>query len=111
MANMVLSPIRNSAGTVEGLGTTTFTVGIAGPHRIGARATMVPTSGLIITINKNGSALATSPTISATEQALSLSAISQCAVGDILTVVLTSTGGNNDIIPNDVKTTVVIDLI
>lgn len=108
---MVLSPIRNAAGTVEGLGTTTYTVGVAGPHRIGVRSTMNPVSGLVLTINLNGSAIAPSPTISATEQALSLSAITLCAVSDVITVVVSSTGGNNDITPNEVKSTIVIDLI
>lgn len=111
MANMVISPIRLSGATVEGLGTTTYTVGVAGPHRVRVRSTMVPQSGLVITINLNGSPVMVSPTISVTEQALSLEAFMQCAVADVITVVLTSSGTMNDSILNDIKSTVVIDLL
>lgn len=111
MANMVISNIRHQGATVEGLGTTTFIVPTTGPYRVRVRSTMVPISGLIITINLNSTGEGTSPTISVTEQALSLEAKFQATAADTITVVLTSTGGNNDIIPNDVKSTIVIDLL
>lgn len=108
---MNISNVRHQGATVEGLGTTTFIVPTTGPYRVRVRSTMVPISGLIITINLASTVEATTPAISVTAQALSLETKFQATAADVITVVLTSTGGNNDIIPNDVKSTVVIDLL
>ena len=111
MANMNLSNVRHQGATVEGLGTTTFIVPITGPYRVKVQSTMVPISALVITINLNSTGEGTTPSISITEQALFLEAKFQATAGDNITVVLTSSGSNNDIIPNDVKSTVIIDLL
>lgn len=97
--------------SVEGLGTDTFTVLVAGPHKFSIRSTMDPTSNLSIVINQNGSPIATSPTISTLEQELQLEAKAYCAVSDVITFVLSSTGAPNDITPNNVKSLITIEIL
>lgn len=96
--------------TVEGLGTNTFTATTSGPHHIRIATTVTPASGLAIVINLNGSAVITSPTLSAAEMSVEVEANIQMAVSDVVTLVLT---GNNaqDIVPNSIKSLITIDLI
>lgn len=96
-----------SSNAVEGLGTNSYTVGIAGPHAIEYKSFLKAPTGLSIVINQNGSALITSSVVNANSQFLSVSTAAQFAVGDIITVVLSSSVGN-DSIPNSVKS--IIDI-
>jgi hypothetical protein len=108
MANMNMTGKGFQSSNVEGLGTTTYLALNTGVHTVRVRSTMIPISGLIITINHSASPTATSPSVSVTAQTLALESKFYATSGDTITVVLTSAGGNNDITPNEVKSIVTI---
>lgn len=76
----------------SGLSTDTFAVKVAGTHSIYVNSTVKDPSGLIITISQSGSASNsfTSPTTSALTNHVEMNAKFFCAIGDILTVAVTS---------------------
>lgn len=111
MANMNMTGKGYQSSNVEGLGTTTYVVATTGPHKVKVRSTMTPVSGLIITINLNASPTSTTPSVSVTAQALQLESKFQATAGDTITVVLTTSGSNNDITPNEVKSIITVDLL
>jgi len=76
--------------SIVGLGTWTHNVTTPGMRYISAVASEVPPSGLSIVINLNGSPIATSVTPSAAQQVVSAQILTQCALNDVLTVVLSS---------------------
>lgn len=99
-----------SSNAVEGLGTNTYVVGVAAPHSIECKSFLTAPTGLSIVINKNGSALITSSVVNANAQLLSVETAAQFAVGDIITVVLSSSVAQ-DSIPNSVKSIIDISRI
>lgn len=96
--------------TVEGLGTNTFTATTAGPHHVRIASTVTPVSGLVIVINLNGSAVATTPALTASGMSVEIETNIQMAVSDVVTIVLTGNSAQ-DIIPNSIKSIITIDII
>lgn len=92
---------------VSGLDTYTFTVTIAGPHFVSATSTDVPLSGVQLVVNLNGSPVATSPAVATSKQAVSVKAAMNCAVNDVITVVISSATAL-DALTNNIKTTILL---
>lgn len=99
----------SQATIVAGLGTSTFAVTVAGPHFIKATCTDVPPSGVVITINVNGSPIGTSASLDSSRQSIALHSSAYCSVADIITVVLTSSNSNDSAMLNNVKTVIQIN--
>lgn len=95
---------------VEGLGTQTYTVSIAGAYEVEVKSFLTPPTGLVLTINLNGSAVATSQTVNVNSQLLALSTAFHASVADVITVVMSSAVAN-DSIPNMVKSIVDLGII
>jgi hypothetical protein len=96
-----------SSNAVEGLGTNTYTVEVAAPHSIECKSFLLPPTGLSIVINKNGSPLITSTVVNSDAQLLSVETAAQFAIGDVITVVLSSSVPNDNV-PNSIKS--IIDI-
>lgn len=95
----------NVSSASSGLSTDTFKVSIAGPYYMSAQSTVNEPSGLVITLSQTGSVSKSvvSPVCSAQEIAVSVNGSFNCAVGDILHVVVTSSAPI-DQPPNLIKT-------
>lgn len=105
MANTL---ILNSSQVFTGLGTLTYTVASNGLYNVQAQTSEVPPSGLVITVNKNGSPVYTSPTITPTQISLQFKTYPfPCVVTDVVTVVMSSASAIDSQI-NNVKTSVAI---
>ena len=76
----------------SGLSTDQHKVKEAGVYSIYSRSTVVPASGLVVTMSQSGSTTAsfTSPTTSEKQIDVEMNAKFNCAVDDILTVAITS---------------------
>lgn len=98
----------NSVAVVAGLETMSFTVSVAGPYFISAIATDCPPSGLSLVINQNGSPIATAITPATFTQTLSTSAHFQGSISDVITVVISSSAFEDQLL-NTVKTTIRLD--
>jgi len=96
------------SNVVGGLGTWTDTITVAGLYNIASNSTVFPPSGLSVIINLNGSPIASSAAPSAAEQVVNVQATSvPCAVNDVITVVISSSAANDQIL-NAVKTIIVL---
>lgn len=104
---MATTLIADQSSSVSGLGTSTFVSPIARSFKVDAESTLNPPTGVQIVINKNGSAVATKAISSSTATTTGISAQIACAIGDTITVVLTS-AVVNDTILNNVKTSILI---
>lgn len=93
----------NQSITVAGLGTTTFTAPSTLTYVVTTESFINPPSGLIITINHNGSPVATQSISAPSAQTMGLSASIACTAADTVTIVLTSSN-QNDTIPNNIRT-------
>ena len=95
----------NVSNASSGLSTDIFKVSVAGPYYMSAQATVNEPSALVITLSQSGSASKTvvSPPTSAQEIAVSVNGSFNCAIGDILHVVVTSSAPI-DQPPNLIKT-------
>lgn len=101
-----------------GLNTSTFTVPAtvhggayngAGLYNAQVQCTEVPPTGLSIVVNQNGSPVYTAPTQSLTQSAIQFKTKPiTCAIGDVITVVLSSSAGE-DLLLNTVKSNVAIN--
>lgn len=103
-------PISSSQITIgAGIGTWTYTVPVLGTYAVSVFSTFSAPSGLVITINQNGSAVGPSPTtaLPASQSEINIQARLNCAAGDVITVVLTDTVAQDQSIPT-IKT--IIDL-
>lgn len=91
----------------SGLSTDTFKVLTADTYQIFVRTTDVPPSGIVITISQSGSTSSSfsTPTTSPLQSHIELNGKFNCAIGDILTVALTSSAPI-DQPPNLIKTTI-----
>jgi hypothetical protein len=89
----------------SGLSTDTFKVTTAGLHSIYARSTVIQPSGLVVTLSQSGSTSASvvSSTTSPMQEEVEVNGKFNCAVGDILSVVVTSSAPV-DQPPNLIKT-------
>lgn len=92
------------ASASSGLSTDTFKVLQAGVHSIFVRTTVKDPSGLVITISRSGSSSdsVASPAASGQTNHVELNAKFNCAIGDILSVVVTSSA-SVDQPPNLIK--------
>lgn len=76
--------------SVIDLDTYNHTVKTAGMYVVDCVVSDIPPSGVIITIQKNGSTVATSTAPAATQGTTGLRRVINCAVADVLTVILSS---------------------
>jgi hypothetical protein len=97
------------ASVMNGLTTDLCAIPIAGVYSITTRTNMVQPSGLVVTITQTGSASKTITSPTTSPQALDQEVTGQfnCAVGDIITVAVTSSAPV-DKPPSLVKTTVIL---
>src|ERR1700722_16353605 len=91
---------------LSGLNTDTHKVVTSGVYSIYVRTTDIPPSGIVITVSQTGSTSAsfTTPTTSNLQNHIEINAKFNCAAGDILSVVLTSSAPADEP-PNMIKTT------
>lgn len=89
----------------SGLSTDTLTINVAGEHVIYSRTTMVPLSGIVVTMSQSGSASVSiaSPQAAGPQSHIEMNAPFNCQVGDILQVVVSSSAPI-DQPPNLIKT-------
>ena len=93
-----------------GLGTYTYTTKVAGLFSASAVAIEVPTSGMLITINKNGSPVTASTPYTGAQEILSAYASMVCAIADVITIVVSSSTPTDPAL-NAVKITASVNLI
>jgi hypothetical protein len=99
---------EHESNIFAGLGTCTYTVKTAGAYFVSSQTTTVPPSGLVTVINLNGSPQATSISTDPSEKTVGVSAVVGCQPGDVITVVLTSSTYNDQLL-NTLKTTIVLN--
>lgn len=89
----------------SGLSTDTHKISVAGVYSIYTRTTDIPPSGIVATLSQSGSqsVSVSTPTTSPVQKHIELNGKFNCAVGDILSVVLTSSA-SVDQSPNLIKT-------
>jgi hypothetical protein len=80
----------SESNAVVGLGTSQHTTANAGLYEVDVRSTIVPPSGLSIVINLNGSPISTSAAPTINDVFAGCHAEFNCAIGDVITVVLSS---------------------
>ena len=99
----------NLNSVTAGLQTETFTIPVAGIYKISCRTTAIPVTGVVLTLSQTGSqSLSYSSGPSTVQQShMEISQEFDCAVGDILTMSISSSN-MNDISVNQVKTTVAL---
>lgn len=99
------------ASVLNGLQTDTYKVKAAGIHSLYVESTVNFGSGLIITLSQSGSTSnsISTPATSAQQEFVSINQKFNCAVGDILTVAITSSA-SADQSPSLVKTTITLRL-
>jgi len=98
-----MRPGQSSA--MSGLNTETYKIKTAGQYTIYTRTTDVPASGIVVTLSQTGSTSAsfTTPTTGTVQEHIELNGTFNCAVGDVLSVALTSSA-TTDQPPNLIKT-------
>jgi hypothetical protein len=94
---------------MNGLNTDRYQVKTAATYSIYTATTVNPASGIVVTISQSGSqtASATTPTTSPLTNHVELNTKFACAIGDIITVAVTSTAPA-DQPPDLVKTTITL---
>lgn len=77
---------------ISGLTSTSMKLSTPGPLSVYVKTTDVPPSGIVITISQSGGTTAsfTSPTTSEKQRKIDFNAKFNCAIGDVITVALTS---------------------
>lgn len=90
---------------ISGLTSDVYQAEAAGVYSVYAYSTVVPPSGLVITISQTGSTSlsVTSQTTSPVESVVAVNGRFNCALGDLLTVAVTSSAAQ-DQPPNLIKT-------
>lgn len=98
------SPISGTSQSksISGLGTYVHTALTSTLYKVSISLSMVPPSGLTVTISQNATTIASASVSSALQQTLALNASIEATMGDALNVVLTSSS-SNDTVPNHVK--------
>lgn len=97
--------LANQSTSVAGLTTSTFTALTANTFTVLVETTLVAPTGVQIVINHNGSPVETSAVASTNASSIGLGAQIACAIGDTISVVLTSSIVN-DSIANNVKSNI-----
>lgn len=95
------------ANVIVGLGTYTYVVAVDSLFYVSDMSTVIAPSSLSVVINRNGSPVASSLIASLTETVSNLSAIIDCDIGDVITVVISSAAPNDNML-NTVKSIVVV---
>lgn len=101
-----MSVLKDSQATVVvGLGTYTHTCANTGIYNIAVQSSEIPTSSLAISIAQTGSVSHSVSSVAPTDQqsTLNLQTRFQCAAGDLITIVLSSSAGIDKQL-NNVKT-------
>lgn len=93
------------SNVVEGLGTSTLTITNAGGYFFRCYSTLPQGSAMIITINKNGTPIATSALPVATARFTFIEGKTNCVPGDSITFVLSSSAAV-DAMPNTIKSVI-----
>jgi hypothetical protein len=91
-----------SAHEVSNLDTYQYTTQLASLYTVSMQLNEIPPSGVSIVINQNGTPMATSLPPSAVQSHIELSVLLNCAIGDVLTVVVSSSS-LSDTGPNAIK--------
>ena len=101
--------ILNQSQVLSGLGTMTYTVptGAGGAYNVAVQCTELPPSGISIVVNQNGTPEFTAPAVSATQGALQFKFSILLAAADVVTVVLSSSNANDNLM-NTVKSEISI---
>jgi len=85
------------------LDTYNYTIQNAGTHTVSAKAQdFTNLSGVSVVIKQNGTILSTSPTQSSTQNELNVSYLVNCAAGDVISFVVSSSSPS-DSGPNQIK--------
>jgi hypothetical protein len=99
----------NGSSPFAGLGTSLYNVLTAGPYTVAITSTIPQNSGLQIVINQNSTPIVTIGGIASnptpTQESMGTSANLQCAVNDVISVVLSSSA-IADQAPNAVKSVI-----
>lgn len=88
MPTYTLKKLSQTVG--NGIGTWTSTVSDQGIYSVSAFITEIPPSGIIVTINKNGSPLDVTSTPAPSQAVINANTLIGCVPGDIITIVLSS---------------------
>lgn len=99
------------SNAIVGLGTNQHTCANTSLYVVDVRTTIVPTSGLSIVINLNGSPVATSTAPGSNDIFASLHASMECVPTDIITVVLSSSTLQDILNLNNVKSVISINRV
>lgn len=84
----------------SGLGTWSYTILTQGPHSVSVFSQVPAPSGLIITINQNGSPIAPTPApFQPSQSEANVMVPLDCSVGDVITIVLSSSISNDPSVP------------
>lgn len=97
----------NKSKVLSNLDTYNHTALVAGPYTVSIRATEHPTSALVLAIQQNGSTKVTTTTPASDQNHVELRTVLNCAVNDVISVVLASSAAQ-DIKINHVKAILVI---
>jgi hypothetical protein len=94
---------------MSGLNSDHYKISVAGVYSMYASATELPPSGLVITLSQSGSASVSfvTPVTSPVQQVVTINGKFNCAIGDILTIAVTSAAGA-DQPPNMIKTSCIL---
>lgn len=95
------------SNVMVGLGTWTYTTSVASLFFVQATSSENPPSGLVLMIKQNGTTMATSTAPSATQGAVDTLTLLNCAQGDVITVVISSSVPIDQQL-NTVKTIIVL---
>ena len=101
----------SESNAISGLGTSQHTCVYSQLYKVECKSTIVPTSGLSIVINQNGSPIATSKAPTANDIYAFVSAAIEATAGDIITVVLSSSLIQDSVNLNNVKSIITIDRV
>lgn len=97
------------SSVTSGISTDQLQIKTAGVHSVFVRTTVDAPSGIVITISQSGSVTrsVTTPTTSPVTADIQLNGQFNCAVGDLLTVAVTSSA-THDQPPNLIKTIITV---
>jgi hypothetical protein len=87
--SQIISGIGQSK-TITNLDTYNHTAGLASLYTVSVQLTEIPPSGVSIVIQQNSSTKATSVAAAAGQNHIELSVLLQCAVSDVISVILSS---------------------
>ena len=99
--------LLNKPFVTSGIDTLNYTIAAAGLYYVQVQLTEVPPSGLSVLVKQNGSTVFTAPALSPTQIAQQFKVSLNCALNDVISVVIASSTAI-DLQLNNVKSTVTI---